>query len=78
MDDAAPLLINPGVLTPGTGCRFFVGHEPDNDDCNASQAAEFGDLPAFVDDIRVYDRALSAADVSALYAEGDWPSCCAD
>ena len=27
-----------------------------------------------LDDIRIYNRALSAAEVSALYQEGGWPS----
>lgn len=38
-DDLAPLFINPGVLSAADECRFFIGHQPDNDSCTASQAA---------------------------------------
>lgn len=77
-DDSAPVFVNPGLLDPAMGCRFYVGHEPDGAGCNDTQAAEFGTLPAFVDDVRVYDRALSPAEIQALYQDGDWPGCCED
>jgi hypothetical protein len=35
--------------------------------------AEPARLDAFVDDVRVYDRALSAAEIQLLHEEGGWP-----
>ncbi len=51
-----------------TDCRFYIGNLPDNG-CTTSQADGSSSLPALVDDVRVYARALSAAEVLALFNE---------
>jgi Concanavalin A-like lectin/glucanases superfamily len=59
-------------LNPGT-CRFYVGpFNPGDNSCTGTRAPEFGvanPLNARVDDVRIYSRALSAAEVSILSSE---------
>lgn len=51
-------------------CVFFIGGDPQSGDQCAGHPDGFK-LAATVDDLRVYDRALSADEVAALYAEGN-------
>lgn len=59
----ATVFVNPGA------CRFYVGNFPDGDLCDDTDADEFTGFPGSVDDLRVYDRALSAEEVALLYGE---------
>lgn len=57
-------LDNPGA------CRFYIGSFPRSDLCTDTQADEFSGLDAYVDDVRVFNRALTADEISALFFEG--------
>ena len=55
---------------PGS-CRFFVGTFGDGNRCTHNSAEEFTGFDGSVDDLRVYDRALTTGEVAALYQEGN-------
>jgi len=54
---------------PGS-CRFYLGHFPASDLCADTESDEFTGLNAYMDDVRVFARALTADEVSALFYEG--------
>jgi PKD repeat protein len=58
-----------GTVPARPNCRFYVGRYTDSGQCTETIAAEFASLAAAVDDVRVYNRALSATEVSALFRE---------
>ncbi|MFN3199694.1 MAG: LamG-like jellyroll fold domain-containing protein [Bradymonadia bacterium] len=60
----------PGLIVDN-GCRIYAGAFPDGDQCNDSRADEFSGFPGLMDDVRVYNRALSPEEISALYLEPD-------
>ncbi|MEW5756617.1 MAG: LamG-like jellyroll fold domain-containing protein [Pseudomonadota bacterium] len=59
-----------GVLNNPGRCRFYVGaHVGQGTSCDGTEADEFGGLNAAVDDVRIYNRALTQAEIEALYRE---------
>jgi hypothetical protein len=54
---------NPGA------CRFYVGGPDRNLDCSGTTGSS-RTIGGLVDDVRVFDRALSAGEIEALYREG--------
>jgi hypothetical protein len=60
-----------GAFAPPPACRFYVGNYDQGNLCASLDRPRR--LLGFVDDVRVYDRALSDEEVEALYAEGGWP-----
>ena len=62
------------VFEPTSGCSFYVGNfRNDGTQCSGNDR-DGNKFPGDVDDVRVFDRALSAAEVELLYREGDWPT----
>ena len=59
-----------GTVPNRPGCLTYIGRFADNGGCTGTQANEFSTLPANVDDVRVYNRALTPVEVSALFREG--------
>ncbi len=56
--------------TPASGVIDYTGgNEPT--DIGGGGNANNQDFPGIIDDVRIYDRALSASDVKQLYNEGD-------
>jgi hypothetical protein len=53
-----------GTMNFGT-CGVVIGQDPDGTSCTGTTSAFF---KGYVDDFRIYSRALSAADVGLLYA----------
>jgi hypothetical protein len=61
--------VSPSVFTNPGSCRFYVGNFPESDLCDDTEAHEFTGFPGAVDDLRVYERALTADEVTLLYGE---------
>lgn len=59
------------LQTSPTTCRFGTGTPPDSGDyCSATNPSDVvNNFNGVVDDVRVYRRALSAAEIAILYAE---------
>lgn len=53
-------------------CRFYIGPSPAGDPCSSSVGPEFQNFPGRLDDVRLYDRALSDVEVRALFHEGEY------
>jgi hypothetical protein len=60
-----------GTFPPPEPCQFYVGNFEQGNACTGLDRPRR--LDAFVDDVRVYDRALSVEEIELLYAEGGWP-----
>ncbi|MFN3199689.1 MAG: LamG-like jellyroll fold domain-containing protein [Bradymonadia bacterium] len=58
----------PGAILDN-GCRIYAGAFPDGSQCSSSTPDEFSGFPGRMDDVRVYDRALSPDEITALYEE---------
>lgn len=62
------------VLNNPGRCRFYVGsHVGQGTSCDGNEADEFSGLNAAVDDVRIYNRALTDAEIEALYRERGYP-----
>lgn len=58
------------TLYPNPGsCRFYIGDRIDGNTCNGTTADEFANLSGAVDDVRIYDRALTAGEIMLLMNE---------
>jgi hypothetical protein len=57
------------LLTQDTNCQFWLGTAPRNNFCTDDTPNEFTNLNALLDDVRVFDRALSELEVIALSQE---------
>jgi hypothetical protein len=55
--------VNPGA------CKFYVGNWARSSACDDIEAAEFDGFPGSIDDLRVYQRALSGDEVLLLHGE---------
>jgi hypothetical protein len=60
-----------GTFPPPDQCQFYVGNFEQGNGCTSLDRPRR--LDAYVDDLRVYDRALSVEEIELLYAEGGWP-----
>jgi hypothetical protein len=59
---------NKAYATPGS-CKFYVGLQPNDNYCTGTQPREFQAFPGYVDDLRVYNRALTDGEIQALFNE---------
>lgn len=53
----------------GNNCRVYAGAFPESDLCNDTTPNELSGFPGRMDDVRIYDRALTGAEVQALFDE---------
>ncbi len=60
-----------GEVPSAPQCRFYVGTFDQGNLCDSLNEPQ--KLHGFVDDVRLYDRALSAEEIELLYREGGWP-----
>ena len=60
-----------GDVPSAPGCSFYVGTFDQGNLCDSLDEPQ--KLHGFVDDVRFYDRALSAEEIELLYREDGWP-----
>lgn len=70
--DAASVATARMPLFNPPACRFYVGHYPAGRTCDGGNALAEEGFPGDIDDVRIYDRALSVDEINALYHEGGY------
>lgn len=61
-----------GIVPTQPSCRFYLGTFGSNDLCTGTEGPESQNFQGDLDDVRLYDRALSEVEVQALYHEGEY------